>query len=194
MPTELTRRDQKRAEIVEMLGQHLLAHGLGDSGIRRLARVAGTSDRMLLYYFANKEEILSAVLERIAAGLAESLEAILGSTPLPPARALERVWEFVKRDANADPLRQWLDCASRAIRGDPFFREVVANIGEGWIAWLGAALAAPAEDRAALAALMMAAVDGQVVLHPTDLSEGDAAIATLVRLLEGLAHDQESPP
>jgi len=52
---------------------------------------------------------------------------------------------------------------------------------------LGAALAAPAEDRAALAALMMAAVDGQVVLHPTNLSEGDAAIATLMRLLEGHA-------
>jgi AcrR family transcriptional regulator len=176
-----------------VLAPHLLAHGLGDSGIRRLARVAGTSDRMLLYYFANKEEILSAVLERIAAGLAESLEAIVGSTPLSPARARERVGEIVKRDANADPLRLWLDCASRASRGDPFFREVVADIGEGWIAWLGAALDAPVAERAALAALMMAAVDGQVVLHPADLSEGDAAISTLVRLLEGLADATGSP-
>jgi hypothetical protein len=40
---------------------------------------------------------------------------------------------------------------------------------------------------------MMAAVDGQVVLHPADLSEGDAAISTLVRLLEGLADATGSP-
>jgi AcrR family transcriptional regulator len=180
----LSRRYEKRAEIVEKLTRHVIEAGLGDTGLRRLAEVAGTSDRMLLYYFENKDEILAAVLTEIASGLAESLGAILGTAPLTPARALETIWETLKGDAFADQLRLWLDLSSHASRGDSFFGGAVAGIGEYWIAWLSGILDAPEADKAALAVLMMAAVDGQVVLFPTDLAKGDAAIRELVRMLE----------
>ena len=49
----MTRRDERRAKIVEKLARHVLRAGLGGTGLRRLAAVAGTSDRMLLYYFEN---------------------------------------------------------------------------------------------------------------------------------------------
>ncbi len=181
---ELTRREEKRAGIVEKLAAHVLSAGLGETGLRRLAAVAETSDRMLLYYFENKEEILSAVLGRIASGLTDSLEAILGNAPLPPARALETIWATVREDAAADQLRLWLDLSSRASRGDPFYQEVVARVGADWVAWLSKILDVPAEDKAALAVLMMGAVDGQAVLFPTELAKGDAAIRELVGLLE----------
>lgn len=180
----MTRRDEKRAKIVEKLARHVIEAGLGDTGLRRLAEVAGTSDRMLLYYFENKDEILGAVLTRIASGLAESLETILGTGPLAPARVLETIWETLKRDVFANQLRLWLDLSSRASRGDPFFGEPVARIREDWIAWLSGILDAPEADKAALAVLMMAAVDGQVVLFPGDLAMGDAAIQELVGMLE----------
>ena len=178
------KRDDQRAKIVATLARHVLAHGLAGGGLRALARVAGTSDRMLLYYFSTKEDLLSAVLEQIAANLAGSLEAILGGAKLPPARALEKIWEALKQGSNSDPLRLWIECASRASRGDPFFGAIVARIREAWVAWLSDVLDAPAADRAPLAALMMAAVDGQVVLQPTNLAQGDAAIRLLVRLLK----------
>ena len=60
------------------------------------------------------------MLTRIASGLAEALEEILGTAPLPPARALETIWETLKDDAFADQLRLWLDLSSHASRGDPF--------------------------------------------------------------------------
>lgn len=180
----MTRRDEKRAAIVEKLAAHLLSAGLGGTGLRRLAEVADTSDRMLLYYFENKEEILSAVLARIASGLTGSLEAILGKVPLPPARVLETIWATIKQEAAANQLRLWLDLSSRASRGDPFFQEVVARIGADWVAWLSGILDVPDEDKPALAVLMMGAVDGQVVLFPTDLAKGDEAIRELVRMLE----------
>jgi AcrR family transcriptional regulator len=180
----LSRRDEKRAAIAEKLTAHVLSAGLGGTGLRRLAEVADTSDRMLLYYFENKEEILSAVLGRIASGLTDALEAILGNAPMPPARALETIWAMIKQDAAADQLRLWLDLSSHASRGDPFFQEMVARIGTDWVAWLSGILDVPDEDKAALAVLMMAAVDGQVVLFPTDLTKGDAAIRELVRMLE----------
>lgn len=184
MPAKLTQSDGKRADVVEKLAAYVLTEGLADTGLRRLAKVAGTSDRMLLYYFQNKEEILSAVLTQIAIGLTDSLESILGPTPLPPARALQKIWNIIRHDDHADQLRLWLELSSHASRRDPFYLAIVADIRNRWIAWLSAMIEAPKKDKAALAILMMAAVDGQVVLFPEDLSKGNAAIRELVKMLE----------
>jgi AcrR family transcriptional regulator len=176
-------REARRVEIVEKLARHVLRAGLRETGLRRLAAVAGSSDRMLLYYFADKDEILTAVLTRIAAELTGALDALLGGSPLPPARALEAVWEALKR-GDTDHLELWLELSSRASRGDRFFGAIVARIREDWVARLSRILDVPDEERAPLAILLMAAVDGQAVLFPTDLARGDAAIRAHVRLLE----------
>jgi AcrR family transcriptional regulator len=180
-----TKHAEKRTEIVATLASHFLEAGLGDIGLRRLAEVAGTSDRMLLYYFENKDELVTAVLSEIGRGLAETLGEIVGPTPLAPHRALALLWRTLKRDAFANQLRIWLDLSSQASRGDPLFGAIVSQMAAGWIAWLAAMLDVPKADKAPLAILMMGAVDGQLVLFPTDLSKGDAAIARLGKMLAG---------
>lgn len=177
------KRARKRAEIVAKLAGHVLEAGLGDVGLRRLARVAGTSDRMLLYYFRNKDELLTAVLVEIGRGLAERLGRIVGREPRPPAEALTRIWDVLKGDAFADQLRLWLDLSSRASRGDPLFGAIVASVRDGWVDWTSRLLDVPEAERRPLALLLMGAVDGQVVLFPTDLDRGDPAIERLAALL-----------
>ena len=49
----------RRGELLDRMAAHLLAHGLEGANLRPLARAAGTSDRMLLYYFADKEELFA---------------------------------------------------------------------------------------------------------------------------------------
>ena len=180
----MARRETKRAEIIGTLAEHLLSAGLGDTGLRRLAAVAGTSDRMLLYYFENKEEILAEVLAHIASGLTAGLGGLVGDEPLPPARALEGLWPLIHDAAARDQLRLWLDLSSRASRGDAFYQEVVARIRENWVAALSAILDVADGERRALALLMMSAIDGQVVLFPDDPTQGSEAIAALVAALE----------
>ncbi|MDP2380149.1 MAG: TetR/AcrR family transcriptional regulator, partial [Pseudohongiella sp.] len=80
----VSKKLDKRAEVIDLLTVHFLDTGLSDTGLRRLAEVAGTSDRMLLYYFANKDELLAAVLTHIAGGLSASLTQVFGTTPLSP--------------------------------------------------------------------------------------------------------------
>lgn len=180
-----TKYAEKRAEIVTTLAAHFLEAGLGDIGLRRLAEVADTSDRMLLYYFENKDELVTAVLSEIGRGLAETLGKIVGPSPLAPDRALALLWKTLKRDAFANQLRIWLDLSSQASRGDALFGAIVSQMATDWIAWLSAMLDVPKADKAPLAVLMMGAVDGQLVLFPTDPSKGDAAIARLVKMLAG---------
>ena len=58
----MTKPDTRRAAILERIADHILANGLSASSLRPLAKAAGTSDRMLLYYFADKAEIITAAL------------------------------------------------------------------------------------------------------------------------------------
>ena len=75
-------RSKRREEAIERMADHLLAEGLGAATLRPLAAAAGTSDRMLLYYFNDKDELLSATLHRVA-------ERMLGKRPnLAPSTGL----------------------------------------------------------------------------------------------------------
>lgn len=179
----MSKKDVKRAEIVGKLAAHFLEAGLGDTGLRRLAKVAGTSDRMLLYYFENKDELVTAVLIEIGTALAATLDTTFGKGPLSPADALDALWGMVKSPTVANQLRLWLDLSSRASRGDPLFSAIVDQMTDGWIDWLAGLLDVPEKRRRSYAVLIMAAIDGQVVLFPSDLSRGDAAIAQLGDLL-----------
>src|SRR5580693_6683546 len=67
-------RDERREAAIERMADHLLLEGLGAATLRPLAAAAGTSDRMLLYYFSDKDELLSATLQRLAARMTAQLD------------------------------------------------------------------------------------------------------------------------
>ena len=71
--------DDRRDALIDRLADHMLAIGIGASSLRTLAKAAGTSDRMLLYYFRDKDELVAATLERIAAA-----HATLGALTILP--------------------------------------------------------------------------------------------------------------
>lgn len=177
------KRAAKRAEIVEKLATHFLSAGLDDTGLRRLAEVAGTSDRMLLYYFENKDDLVIAVLTHIGDQLAQMMEVQFGATPKPPAEVLRALWDLVTSAGLADQIRLWLDMSSRASRHDPLFGVVSDAMGEAWIDRLSALLEVPDAEKRALAILIMAIVDGQLILFPTAPEKGEVAIAKAIDLL-----------
>ncbi|MEI6159755.1 MAG: TetR family transcriptional regulator [Roseococcus sp.] len=67
-------REERRSAALARMADHLLREGLAGASLRALAKAAGTSDRMLLYYFADKDELLGATLAHIAAELAALLD------------------------------------------------------------------------------------------------------------------------
>ena len=52
-PAETSRR-----RLLERAADHVLQHGATDSSLSELARAVGSNNRMLLYYFGSKEEVL----------------------------------------------------------------------------------------------------------------------------------------
>jgi AcrR family transcriptional regulator len=155
----------------------VLAHGLSASSLRPLANAAGTSDRMLLYYFADKAEIMTATLGVIAVRIMAAMEARKAPEPLPFERLLpimldaivdEEIWPF---------MRVWLEIASLAANGDTFYRAVGEQLGRGFLSWGAAQIDAPTEtQRQSQAARMLLMAEGMVVLKSIGL-DGDARTA-----------------
>ncbi|MGA1757649.1 MAG: TetR/AcrR family transcriptional regulator, partial [Pseudomonadales bacterium] len=80
--------EEKRAAIIDRLAHALRDQGLGQSGLRGLATLAGTSDRMLIYYFGNKETLLRDVLDAMTAQISTILDEHLGNAQWDEDRLL----------------------------------------------------------------------------------------------------------
>ncbi|GAB2488039.1 TetR/AcrR family transcriptional regulator [Jatrophihabitans fulvus] len=73
----------RREDLLERVTEDLLAHGLADFSLRRVAQAAGTTHKVLLYHFGSAEHLLAAAVSRVRArridsGLAAAL-AVDGS-------------------------------------------------------------------------------------------------------------------
>lgn len=156
---------ERRAAIIERLADHVLAEGLVTASLRPLAKAAGTSDRMLLYYFADKAEIIAATLAHIAERMTVQLAAHTAPKPLPLDGLIAHLSDIVLRPEFWPYMCVWLELASRAGRGDPLYVPIAAQIGEGFLGWGAMQLDAPNEaTRARDAARLLVVIEGMVLV------------------------------
>jgi AcrR family transcriptional regulator len=167
-----TRNDERRTAIVERLADHILTHGLVTASLRPLAKAAGTSDRMLLYYFEDKAEIIDATLQCIAARMVKSLAEF--SSPQPETLDLltRRLGKMVFDPRFWPYMCVWIELASRSARGDPLYSPIAAAIGQGFLEWGTAQLDAPdAQARARDAARLLVTIEGMVLVRAIGLRD-----------------------
>jgi AcrR family transcriptional regulator len=181
-------RENRRAAALDRIADHMLAHGLAPSSLRALAKTAGTSDRMLLYYFADKDEIVAAALQTITARLA----AVLGTTLLAggrhaPDMVLAEVVAIIRGPLVRPYMRLGLELAALAAHGEQPYLRVAGAIADGFVAMLAGALdIADDAQRQATAARLLATIDGVVLLDAV----GRSPLAT--QALRAICHPQMS--
>lgn len=161
--------------LIDRLADHVLAEGLTASSLRPLAKAAGTSDRMLLYYFADKDAVIAAALERVAQRMVALLDMAAPPAPLAPQALRDHVAPLLG-DASVWPfMRVWLDMAARAAQGDTAIRAVGAQIGQAFLDWIARHLDLPAAERAGAAARLLIEIEGTVLLASLGLDDAIAA-------------------
>lgn len=179
-------RNEQRERAIGRLAEHLLATGLAQTSLRQLAGAAGVSDRMLLYYFADKAEVLAAAMTRIAAELAGHLAVAMPDGERLPARELVlRAAALTTRPQLRPFMRLWVEVVAAAARDEAPFTAIAAQISQGFMDWVENRLAmVQGPDRAATAAAIIAIIDGVALI---DICSGRAAasgsVAALGRLL-----------
>lgn len=167
--------DSRRQEIIQRLTEHVLAEGLSASSLRPLAKAAGTSDRMLLYYFADKAEIITAILEEISARLVAKLGERTASVPVPVDSLRANLAAMLFVDDLWPYMRIWLEVASRAAMGDPYYRAVGEQIGRGFYEWGKAQLLSESEEQRDVdAARLLVTIEGMLLLKSLGLDDINA--------------------
>jgi AcrR family transcriptional regulator len=161
--------DVRRADITRRAADHILAHGLEASSLRPLAKAAGTSDRMLLYYFRDKAELITAALDVIAARLTDSLGSRTSKTPRRLDDLRPALLEIILAEDLWPYLRVWLEIASLAAKGDPFYRATGNQIARGFLAWGAAQL--DSETPETDAAKLLVTLEGAVLLKSVGLDD-----------------------
>ena len=161
-----------RSDLIEKLADHILAEGLLHASLRPLAKAVGTSDRMLLYYFKDKDELIEAVLDRITARITVILEQSRAPEPLPLEVLAPMLLENMKSDLFWPYLRLWLEVAALSAGGDPLYRTCGEKIGRGFVDWGASQLAVADEaEREKAAAQLLIQVEGSVLLRSLGLDD-----------------------
>ncbi len=183
----MTIRDDRREAAIERMADHVLSQGLGAATLRSLAAAAGTSDRMLLYYFADKDELLAATLDRIATRMIARLDDAIPAEPRKPFPALlEQVWAAMASESLRPFMPLWLELASGASRGLQPHHDVSGRIMDGFLTWVTVRLR-PEDDGepAQLAPLFLASIEGLYLLEAIGRSAlADSAVTELVSLTQ----------
>ena len=156
----------KREEIVQRVAQHLVARGFEASGVRALAASAGISDRMLMYYFETKEELISQALLLLAEGMTASLDEHVPQRRASAAQIVAALTDGENQsEVQKSVLMLWFEIVGLAIRGGDPYRATATQILKGYEAWIASKLSPDQRHRARE---ILARIEGQIMLDLLD--------------------------
>jgi AcrR family transcriptional regulator len=168
----------KRDELAEAATDHVLEHGLIGLSLRPAAAAIGTSDRMLIYHFGSKDELVAAVLDisnERSIGVIRALPAAASV-----AEAVVDLWEVFAKGQVQQCQRMYVEAAALGLFGrEPY----ATSVRDSNTAWLRAvadhlqASGAPEAVAARWAAVVDATFNGLLLDRPLD---DDAAARVVV--------------
>jgi AcrR family transcriptional regulator len=154
-----------RDEILQGALAVAFADGLSSLTYGRVARQLAISDRIVVYYFPTKADLVGDVLVSLGIQLQDVLAPAFTS-PVPDYRQLVRVaWPILARPS-ADPVfALFFEANGLAATGREPYRTVVPQLVEAWIAWAAEFLEGTPAQRRAEAETAIALIDGLLLLR-----------------------------
>ena len=126
MPPELAKADERRKHIIDAAAQHLIREGFRNSGLRALATSIGISDRMVMYYFETKDELIAAAIGAIAENLAVGMEQSLPPGTISAQQALDALLSQEQNQETTAIMQLWFEIVGLAVRGDEPYKSTAS--------------------------------------------------------------------
>jgi AcrR family transcriptional regulator len=127
-----TRRD----ELSEAAADYVLEHGLIELSLRPLAKALGTSDRMLLYHFESKDDLVATILRTTSERSVRRLRAVPDSPSL--RQAVLDLWRLISTGSQQASLRLYVEAAALGLFGREPYASVVRETNAAWVAAVAA--------------------------------------------------------
>lgn len=154
-----------RDDILDAAMDAARSDGLSRLTFGRVAKRLGVSDRVIVYYFPSKQELIEAVL----GALAEQLQAALGQAFTDPAAdgvTLSRTAWPILATREFDPMfGLYFEACGLAAAGIEPFRGIAGGLVTAWVDWLSGFLDADPSGQRAEAEATLALLDGLLLLR-----------------------------
>ena len=141
----------RQAELLELAYRYALEHGLADLSLRPLATAIGSSPRVLLFLFGNKDGLIRALLARARVDELTMLEQLPGKDGAHGlAVVAKRIWSWLAADEHRSLLTLWVEGYARSlVDPDGAWAGFARTTVEDWMAVLAAAQPADVRTTAA---------------------------------------------
>jgi AcrR family transcriptional regulator len=139
--------------------------GLSQLTFGRLSKRLQVSDRIIVYYFPTKADLVTEVLLALGSTLQAALLTSFATPPADHLALLRAVWPTVARP-EADPVfALFFEAAGLAAAGREPYRSLVPQLVDGWIEWAAEHIVGTPAKRRAEAAAAIATIDGLLLLR-----------------------------
>jgi AcrR family transcriptional regulator len=127
----VAKRPERREEWTSAATDYVLAHGLISLSLRPLAAALGTSDRMLLYHFDTKDDLVAAVLYESNDRAVAAVSALPASADL--RAAVHDLWAVVQSPEFEPCTRLYVEAAALGLFGREPYVSVVRAANQRWL-------------------------------------------------------------
>lgn len=126
--------ESERDRLLRRTADHVLEHGLSGLTLRSIGGAIGTNNRMLLYYFGSKEQLIGQVLMAASARF-PTFNAATTALDVPDVPLVERLlacWRGIAAPENRPFIRLFFEIFGQAVHKPGQFDEFLARVGHDW--------------------------------------------------------------
>jgi AcrR family transcriptional regulator len=160
-----------KSEILEGAVAAAHADGLSQLTFGRVATRLGVSDRIVVYYFPSKDDLIAEVLYAMGADLQHTLAPTFTAPAVDHLDLVRTAWPILARP-EADPVfALFFEASGLAATGRDPYRRLVPQLVEAWIVWASELIRGSRSRRRAEAESAIAIIDGLLMLRQLGGSE-----------------------
>jgi AcrR family transcriptional regulator len=152
-------------EILAGAMEAALADGLSRLTFGRVAKHLGISDRVVVYYFPSKDDLISEVLIVLGINLQSALASAFEQGATDHTDLARTAWPILSAPEHDAVFSLFFEASGLAATGREPYHSVVKQLIDAWVEWLMGFLTGPTETRQSEAEAAVAVIDGLLLLR-----------------------------